>query len=567
MALERTNLRNEAVKIDGSYIEDLLPGYSTLGSSGREALPLDFETYTVGASDGDVVKYTRYPARTITVQFLIVAPDASSLVDKLNHLANLLSVDEADFVFNDESDKFFTGVPRMNDDVEKGFTWNGLTATGSWQIYCPFPFKRSTAVYVADTPVVSGNTATFTINYTGTYPARPLLQASFAGALSGGNYSDDGDCGFVAFMDDNENIIQLGNPDAIDLDGYTEAQQLINHLFTNTTSWSTSGGATWESKAVTGSVAADQTISDPYWNKGTGQTMKVVKPTYGSASGWHGPILYKTTTGAVDFDLAIVHRMAASAVGQTGTFECGCYNLDDGIYTMVAGVVIEKTANGTTGVVKYIINGEVAGTQSIDLSYYNTNFGYCRRDAVKTANYAYKTVKKKGKKVKQKYVKSYTTTYRYTQSNLNTTINKSGSQITFKVGGLAAKTFTNTSVENTVAQIVSFHFGQNGTNAALHTNAVASVCFTENPTALFADKPNVFTAGDIVEADCNDASVTLRRLDTEEGHQAPQYGALGNDWEDFRIQRGANYIKAVWSDWVQAGYEPTIKILYNQVYL
>lgn len=563
MALDRTDLKNEAVKIDGTYIEDMISGYTTLNSSGRESLPLEFESYSVGTADGETVKYTRYPARTITVEFLLRGTDAIDIRDKLNHLSNLLSVDEADFVFNDEADKFFTGIPSMNTDYERGVGW----VTGTWQIYCPFPFKRSTAIYTAIPTNITGNKATFAINYTGTYPSRPLLQATFAGALSGGNYSDDGDCGYVAFMDDNENIIQLGNPDAIDLDGFTDATQLINHLFTNNTGWSTSGGATWGSKTITGSMTANTNISDTYWNKGAGQNMKVSAPTYGSSSGWHGPILYYTTTGAVDFDLAIVHRMAASAVGQTGTFECGCYNVDNGTYTMVAGIVIEKTANGTNGVVKYILNGAVAGTQTIDLSYYNTNFGYCKRTEVKTANYAYKTVKKGKKKVKQKYVKSYTTTYTYTQSNLNTTINKSGSNVTFKVGNLGAKTFTNTDIEQKVSHVVSFHFGQNGSNAALNTNAIASVRFTENPTALFADKPNVFTAGDIVEADCNDASVTLRHVDTEEGHPAPQYGALGNNWEDFRIQVGTNYLSAVWSDWVQTGYEPSLKILYNQVYL
>lgn len=563
MALDRSDLKNEAVKIDGSYIEDSISGYTTLSSSGRESLPLELETYTVGTADGESFKYSRYPARIITVEFLLVGTDAIDIRDKLNHLNNLLSVDEADFVFNDESDKYFTGIPSTNTDYERGLGW----VTGTWQIYCPFPFKRSTGIYTAENPTISGNKATFAINYTGTYPARPILQATFAGALSGGNYSDDGDCGYVAFMDDEENIIQLGNPDAIDLDGYTSATQLINHLFTNNTGWSTSGGATWGSKTISGSMTANSSITDTYWNYGTGQTMKASVPTYGSSSGWHGPILYYTTTGAVNFDLAVVHRMCAKNVGETGTFECGCYNLNNGTYTMIAGVVIEKIANGTTGLVKYIVNGNVAGTQSIDLSYYNNNFGYCRRDAVKTANYAYKTVKKGKKKVKQKYVKSYTTTYKYTQSNLNTTISKNGAQITFKVGNQASRTFTNTDVENTPFTIVSFHFAQNGTNAALDTNAVASVRLTNNPTELFADKPNVFTAGDIVEADCNDASVTLRHIDTAEGHSAPQYGALGNDWEDFRIRRGANYITAVWSDWVQTGYEPTLKILYNQVYL
>lgn len=564
MALDRSDLKNEAVKIDGSYIEDLITGYTTLKSTGRESLPLEFETFSVGTADGETVKYTRYPARTITVEFLIVGTDAFDVVDKMNHLNNLISVDEADFVFNDESDKYFTGVPSAGSDYDSGNYW----VKGTWTIYCPFPFKRSTAIYTATPTDVTGNKATFAINYTGTYPARPLLQAEFAGALSGGDYSDDGDCGFVAFIDDNENIIQLGNPDAVDLDGYTKAQQLFNRTFTTASGWSTSGGKTYGNKAITGSISANQTITDTYWNSGKGaQNLKVAKPTYGSNSGWHGPILYNTTTGAVNFNLAITHRLCVKNVNELGTFECGCYNVNNGTWTMVAGIVIEKTANGTTGNVKYIINGSVAGTQSIDLSYYNTNFGFCKREEVKTANYAYKTVKKKGKKTKVQYVKSYTTTYKYTQSSLNTTIVKNGKQITFNVGKLPKKTFTNSDVENTITHVVSFHFGQKGTNTAMNTNAVATARFTANPTQYFADKPNVFTSGDIVEADCNDASVTIRHSDTEDGQPAPQYGALGNDWEGFRLQRGTNYISAVWSDWIQSGYEPTVKIMYNEVYL
>ena len=88
-----------------------------------------------------------------------------------------------------------------------------------------------------------------------------------------------------------------------------------------------------------------------------------------------------------------------------------------------------------------------------------------------------------------------------------------------------------------------------------------------NPAGTFADIPNVFTSGDIVEADCNDASVYLKHANTEDGHLAPQFGALGNDWEEFTLVKGVNIINAVWSDWVNSDYKPTLKILYNEVYI
>ena len=77
----------------------------------------------------------------------------------------------------------------------------------------------------------------------------------------------------------------------------------------------------------------------------------------------------------------------------------------------------------------------------------------------------------------------------------------------------------------------------------------------------------MFTSGDIVEADCNNANVYIYRDGSIEGHLEPQYGALGNDWEDFEIKPGQNVIRAVWSDWVDVNYKPLIQIVFNEVYV
>lgn len=563
MAKERSDLTNEAVKIDGSYIEDLISGYTTLKTSGRESLAAEYESFTTGSSDGETIKRTRYPARIIEVEFLLRAGDISEMRTKLNHLNNLLSAEEADFVFNDEADKFYTGIPIMQNDYDKGRGW----VNGRWHIFCADPFKYSTAVFTAMPVTINEHDAEFVINYGGTYPARPVLSAEFAGALSGGDYSDDGDCGFVAFIDEEENIIQLGNPDAIDLDAFTSAEQLINRQFTTVADWQQSGGKVYENKAVSGSLAAGN-ITDTYWKSGAGQTLSFAKPSYGSGAAWHGPILWKGTDGAINFDLTIVHRLCVNNVAQIGTFECGAYHYSANAYRMVAGIVIEKTASGTNGTVKYIIDDTVVATQTIDLSYYNTNFGYCNRTAVyKTQYYNKKKKKWQDKKIKKAKTRQVVSGYNYTQSNLNTSIKKADGVITFKVGNLAAKSFVNTDLDLVPVHNISFHFGQKGTNAALHTNAVNSIRFTKNPSGTFAEIPNVFTSGDIVEADCNDASVYIKHAGTEDGHFEPQYGALGNDWEDFRLQKGANNIKTVWSSWVNENYKPTLRIYYNEVFL
>ena len=563
MSKERTDLTNEAIKIDGSYIEDLIPGYVTLKTSGRESLPLEYESYAVGSSDGEKVKRTRYPARTITVEFLLRASDITEMRTRLNHLNNILSRDEADFVFNDEADKFFVGIPIMKDEYEKGRGW----VSGQWQVYCADPFKYSTAVFTAEPVSMNDHSAEFEINYSGSYPSKPILRAEFAGAKSGGDFSEDGDCGYVAFIDEDENVIQLGNPDAVDIDAYTFADQLINRQFSTVADWLQSGGKVYGDKAVTGSASSGN-ITDANWNKGKGQTISFAKAAYGSAAGWHGPILWKSTEGAVNFSLNIVHRLCVNKAAETGTFECGIYNQTGSTFRMIAGIVIEKTASGTNGTVKYIVGDVVIGSAAIDLSYYNTNFGYCKKTAVyKTQYYNKKKKKWQNKKIKKAKTRQVVSGYNYTQSNLNTTISKADGVFTFKVGNLAEKKYTDTDLKNTPVHNVSFHFGQNGSAASMHTNAVNTVKLIRNPSGNFCDIPNVFTSGDVVEADCYDATVYLKNANTEEGHYAPEYGALGNDWEDFQLTKGINNISVVWSDWVNTEYKPELSILYNEVFV
>ena len=567
----------EAVSINGQYLENAVDGYRTLYTKGRESLEVQLDTYSVGVADGETFKSKRYPARKITVGFQLIAPTNEEFRRRFNALNNLLSLDEADFIFADETDKYFAGIPIFNAEVETGEN----SVKGEWEIYCAYPFKRSVKpiTLTMSNAEVTNTTATFAIEYKGGQPARPILRAKFAGAKSGGSSSEDGDCGFVAFMDGNENIIQLGNPDVIDRDEYTSATTLVNFEFINTSGWATSG-TTWENRSVTGSVSSG-TLADAFWMLGAGQTQNYAVPSYGSGTGWHGALLKKTTSGAVNFTIDLVHRLCVSNANETGTFECGARDANG---VMVAGFVIDKTSNGTTGTVNYIVNNEIVGRDSIDLGYYNEHFGYCNRTPVYVQETYYDPVttttkvqvKTKKKKKKKKYKTVTTTTWvakvrtvqsgwNYTQSNLNSSISKNGQDIAFTIGNLPTRTYTVPAVLQTVSTDLSMYMGTNGT--PLNTNAVHSVLFRREAGVPFAEQPNVFTAGDIVQADCNDATVFIYRDGSIGGHLEPQYGALGNDWESFMLTNGVNTIRATWSDWVNATYKPQIEIEYNEVFI
>ena len=534
-------LPKEAVSINGTYIEKILDGYSTLYVKGRESLGVELNTYSVGTANGEKVKGKRYPARVLTVGFQLLADNETEFRQRFNQLNNLLSLDEADFVFNDEQDKFFTGYAVMDASVEAGRN----NVTGEWKIYCAYPFKRSVDVKTlsstdASGVVVSGTSATFTFDYKGTHPARPILRAEFASGKSGGDYTEDGDCGFVAFLDPDENIIQLGNPDVINVDALNKNATLANSVFDAFTGWTNSG-----------LTIAD--ITDTYWENGTGQTQKYAKGT---------GTLTRTTTGAIGFEFDIVHRLCVDAPAQTGSFKL---HLKNGA-NVIVGFEIEKTGNGTAGTVKYILNDKTVGTDTVDLSYYNTNFGYCNRTPVYVSQnyttYVKKKVKGKKKKVAVTNTRTVQNGWNYTQSNLNSGISRDGGVVTFSIGGLADRTFKDSDIENTSVTTVLFT-----TTGNFHTNALRSCAFVSKKGVPFADIPNVFTAGDIVEADCNDANVYLYRNGSADGHLEAQYGALGNDWEDFELKVGQNVIRAVWSSWVNASYKPVIKIIFNEVYI
>lgn len=548
--MDRNDLPQEAVKINGQYIEDLLAGYYTITTSGREGLTAELNTYTVGVADGEKIKGSRYPAREVTVEFALKGSSLEDFRDKMENLANLLSLEEADFVFNDESDRYYTGRPLLQKEVNKYKN----ACTGSYVIHCAYPFKRSVALTTLSSTdlegvVVDNNSATFTFNYSGAHPSWPILRASFAAAKSGGDYTEDGDCGYVAFLDDEENIIQLGNPEVIEQDPAKANETIINSEFSALTGW-------------TSSNMSVSNITDTYWKRGTGQTMSFAKPS-GTA------YLTRSVSDVVNFECNIVQRLCASTTGQTGKFEF--LTMHDN--TIIAGYKIEKTGSGTNATVSYIVDDKVVGTDSIDVSYYNTNFGYCKRTEItKTVTYKqkqvkYVTKKKKGKKKKVKKTVYVTKTrqvhdkWAYTQSNLNSGFVREDDQVVFTIGNLPKRTYKNSNMTGQDIDNVVINYRGN-----FHTNALRSVKMV-GKVAVFAEIPNVFTAGDVVEADCNDANVYLYRDGAMNGHIEPQYGALGNDWEDFEIKPGQNVIKAVWSDWVDPDYKPLIQIIFNEVYL
>lgn len=668
-------LPSEALKINGRYIEELISGYRTLNVQGREALSPDVVSYTTGVRDGSKLQSRRFPERIIVVTYMIAAESNEAFREAYNKLGGILNVENAQLIFNDEQDKFFVGTPCIIGEVEPGRNH----VVGKFEILCTDPFKYSVVEYEAQPNI---DNSSILIDYGGTYKAFPTLQADFyketevaedgetAGTLTG-----NGDCGYVAFFNENKKIIQLGDPDQVDGESYPKSQTLINQTFMGSTAWGTTAQKLWsvnngnlmsntvqvgsvqmalaegsegdaesgtilntkstagapvinykvsakvsERKetsvkidfAITASLATasnyfgkgyilDASIyvggawhnvtlkkSDERWEGQTGHTVnlpvtvtgitktqtsltgvkfKVNRPDgYGSAgklaetkcnnivigavgqdstnyfltpasygtdsAHWHGPCLTRSIgadaageTGARNFILTYKQKMCmgndTDATKQMGGFQMHILN-DSGVN--VAGVRVYKNTAGKTGKLVFYIRGRIVNTTDIDLHYNNYYFG-SDVDSVQT-----------------------------------TTIRKTGADIVFSVGKYVRK-FREPSVANMVASKVSFVFEQYPGHPFLTYNGLYWVRFTKNNCDTYKDIPNKFSANDVVVADCKNGEILLN------GIPSPALGALGNDWEGFYLEPGLNQIGISYSSWVKAGYAPTMKVRYREVFL
>jgi predicted phage tail component-like protein len=136
----------EAMKIDGQYIEDLIPGYQTLQVGGRELLKQDAKSNPIGISDGEMLEYVRNPSREITVGYQLIAADEKSFRAAFYKLSGILHGDTHQVSFNDDLSVYWNAVLTDVDDVPKGR--NAITS--SFTLFVPDGIAHSVATQTAD---------------------------------------------------------------------------------------------------------------------------------------------------------------------------------------------------------------------------------------------------------------------------------------------------------------------------------------------------------------------------------------------------------------------------------
>lgn len=546
------SLPSEALKINGEYIENQITGYRTLYVSGREALAPELTTIETGSRHGSVLNYRRYPSRTITIGYQLLTDSPESFRKAYNQLGAILNVENSELIFADEPDKFFIGHHSSMGDVETGRN----CVTGEFEFTCLDPFKYSVEEYEVSPVNVDGSIA-FQVNYGGTVEGYPVLEADFY-ENEVGDKSTEGRCGYVAFFNENEKILQFGNPEELSeeqievVSSSTNTYLVptteipLNHTFKQTSSWNSlksqytlNNGIVYKSHKQTGTLGIQHSNSQDYFLSATG---------YGTGSEWHGPTAtYKFANSAKDFTFSYGHKMctgkSSASKKQRGALQM---ILSDSSGAIIAGIDVFKSSEGTRGKYRMIVGGKVQKEAEIDLSFYNRYFGSNRTADRKKGITAVTAVKA-------------------------ASITKNGSKVSFNVGGIK-NTFTVNAVKDkevnkvTVAILKKGNydtFQYNGIfNMKMVRNYQKSVTQTiETIKTEWHDVQNKFNVNDKLKVDCSDATVQLNGLDR------PDLGALGNDWDEFYLVNGMNQIGTSYSDWVESTYAPNFKMRYREVFL
>ena len=143
----------EAMSANGIYIENEISGYRTLQVIGREQQEAEIGDMQLGNTDGAKFLYKRNEPREIKVVFQMLSNSPEEFRDKFNQLNSILSQEEMEMRFADETDKFWVGTRVSGPEVDGGL----LNVVGEFTMYCSDPFKYGEEVTVSVGTAASQN--------------------------------------------------------------------------------------------------------------------------------------------------------------------------------------------------------------------------------------------------------------------------------------------------------------------------------------------------------------------------------------------------------------------------
>ena len=168
-----------AFKLNGEYIEDIVPEYRTLEVSGRHEIEAEVDSYDIATGGAGYVS-SRTQTRTIIVRFAVKAESTAALHKALDGINGILRAEQSQIIFDDDPDYYYIGTrTRVVFDE-----FLPTSASGTISIFCADPYKYSVRVYeeVADASGI------ITVSYGGTVPTAPVFKAIVHSDAGSGQY-------------------------------------------------------------------------------------------------------------------------------------------------------------------------------------------------------------------------------------------------------------------------------------------------------------------------------------------------------------------------------------------
>ena len=537
------NVLDETFGYDPTILEEAIPGYRTNSVEGRDSLSSDISEITFNRRPGSGYREKRHQSRDLKIKYALVSNSEVHQRKQLNALRGLLHMDywqyspyddsygKADqlyIIFNDEPDVFYKGV--VSNITESKFVQN-FASTGEITIHCSDPFKYSVERHYVDTETDEGGNVIFSVNYNGTVPASPEFTVFF-----------HDDTGYASFMDEHEHIIQIGDPEITGnsegpiYDELTKGKktEIFNNYFGSATNWRNIQPA-WELNAYSSTMAKYpiQAMGD-FVTYGDG--LYVTDPS--TFNYWHGPSLKRTFEPVDNF-----------------LFESGIY-LAKKKANDKAEVCIDITIFGDYGIATEEKRIARVALWSLNDKNYNARMSIeLNGKTVRSVDYT--CSRDDNNKYSFRNFNNYYVPLKIERYNDKITVTVKDSTFTFRNAIPESSRATGVGIQM-YCMDDKFMIKTDSNHNYVYGMGVRHARMYSIPVQ-WKDISNKFTDEDIVDIDCGSGSIKMN------GGESPDIGALGNDFEDFKLRPGANEIRAIWSYWCTN--RPSFSLYYREVYL
>lgn len=343
---------------------------------------------------------------------------------------------------------------------------------------------------------------------------------------------ENGENGFIGFVDQDKHILQFGNIEDEDGETYKENETLATLQDFFNAPDDTSG-----TDFMHPFYGAKGSLGTSTWFNTKFLSLKSAGQQVGRANGGLRTIILPADStgdqeGCQNFYSYFHILFYAGLMGQTGEMCINYLTADD---KLIAGVNWYKSdMSGNTG--------------HYDLVCYNPN-------------------KKSTDQQAGRVLKTYT----YMTSHLrkqnpwywnwgHCDLRKEGSKLTFFYNG-SYPSFNIPEIADMKCAKIQIAIKQRGTrsgNKYLTYNGINAFYFQKLHVKKWRDVPNKFAQDCSLIANCSDGSIRMNGL------PKPDLGALGNDWETFCLKPGVNQVQCLCSSWAK---KPTFKMKYREVFL